>query len=214
LLNPFVASSFSGVEAVADSKCEQRSLGGALRGTPVSALLYFCDSSAEVVLDAPIVEDVWLEAGDPQRSTALLVVAGQARVTINSGRIDNNRASSALMVADQAVVRLLSRSSVSGNQGLDGVGIYAAQNASVSLIDSRIDNSTAVGSGGMLSLQTYGGGFVTMGSASVLMVGSSLSGNTNGFAGGWYSKQYSKIVIRDSVVVNNTAAQVRGVSMH
>jgi hypothetical protein len=116
LLNPFVASSFSGVEAVADSKCEQRSLGGALRGTPVSALLYFCDSSAEVVLDAPIVEDVWLEAGDPQRSTAIYCIA----------------------------------------------------------------------------------------------------------CGGWpstrhnqqHSKQYSKIVIRDSVVVNNTAAQVRGVSMH
>jgi hypothetical protein len=30
----------------------------------------------------------------------------------------------------------------------------------------------------------------------------------NGFASGWYAKQKARIVIRDSLVANNTAAQV------
>jgi hypothetical protein len=116
------------------------------------------------------------------------------------------------MVGDQAALSLQDGTSVSSNRGLDGVAVYAAQNSSVAIFDSRIDNNTAVGTGGMTSLQTYGGGLLLLGSASVLMVGRSLSGNTNGFAGGWYAKQYSRIVIRDSVVANNTAAQVNALA--
>jgi hypothetical protein len=44
----------------------------------VFGLLYFCDSSVEVQLDALVVEDVWLGVGDQQQATALLAIAGQA----------------------------------------------------------------------------------------------------------------------------------------
>jgi hypothetical protein len=208
LLGRFVASSFKGVQVDAESACQQRALGGSLRGTPVAALLYFCVSSTEVLLEAPVVQDVRLGVGDQQQATALIVVAGQARVRISGGRIDNNRASSAIVVAEQAMLSLENSTSVSGNRGTDGVAVYVAQNASVAITYSRIDNNTAVGSSGMLSLQTYGAGLLLYGSASVVMESSSLSGDTNGFAGGWYAKQYSRIVIRDSLVSNNTAAQV------
>lgn len=212
LLGPFMASSFHGVKVAADLDCQQRASGGSLRGMPVSGLLYLCDSAVEVLLDAPVVEDVWLGVGSQQQATALLVVAGQARVRVSGGRIENSKASSAVVVGDQAVVSLQNGTSVSGNRGLDGIGVYAAQNASVSIIESMIDNNTAVGTGGMLSLHTSGGGLLLSGSAKVLLQDSSLSGNTNGFAGGWYAKQYSSIVIRNSLVSNNTAAQVRGLS--